>query len=83
MSAENEKLHGVKLPSGATIQVINKNDSERIRNAFKMVENLSDGTAKKLAAFVVRCKGMVLKEVVENFKIKFAVATAIWEVLEV
>ena len=42
-----EKMNGVKLPSGVSIQVENKNDSERIRTAFKQVENLTDGVAKK------------------------------------
>jgi len=67
MSETNEKMNGVKLPSGSVIQVINKNDSERIRNAFKLVDGIGDSTAKKLAAYVVRHKGEVLVGVVDSF----------------
>jgi isocitrate dehydrogenase len=65
--SECEKMHGVKLPSGTSIQVSSKNDSERIRAAFKLIENITDGVAKKLASFVVNHKGEVLKDVVGNF----------------
>jgi len=79
MSAENEKMHGVKLPSGAVISVESKNDSERIRNAFKMHGEVTDGVAKKLAAFVVRHKGVVLKDVVESFRNVFTTQTEMVE----
>lgn len=68
MENTNEKLYGVKLPSGAIMHVENKNDSERIRNAFKLYNPEGDKVAMKLASYVVYMKGEVLKNVVEMFK---------------
>lgn len=75
MSAEIEKMNGVKLPSGSTIQVENKNDAQRVRDAFKSYGEITDGVAKKLAAFVVRHKGQVLAGVVDAFRMQYATDT--------
>lgn len=72
MSEVNETFHNVVLPSKtAKLLVTDKTNSERIRAAWKLYGDITDGVAKKLASYVCNRKGEVLKDVVESFKQMF------------